>query len=154
MQDLIIFDLDDTLALTAHRTHFLLNNPPDWQAYYAACPQDSVFEPVAAIFYDHFVASRDMWIVSARSDLVREKTEDWLFMHGIYYSHLLMKSSDDIRPNADIKMRWLHDGTIPRERVLCAYDNELPVVNMYRAEGITCFHVLPGEADAQGFRVP
>ncbi len=141
MQDLVIFDLDDTLANTAHRAHLI----PDWSAYLAASVNDTPIAAVAAIFYDHFVASRDMWIVSARGEEVREQTEDWLYQQGIYYNKLLMRAVGDTRDAVDIKLRWLHDGTIPREHVLCAYDNELPVINMYLAEGITCFHVLPGD---------
>jgi hypothetical protein len=146
MQDLVIFDLDDTLALTAHRAHLLECDPIDWRAYETACVDDPVIMPVSAVFYDHFVASRDMWIACARSDAAREATEDWLFANGIYHSRLLLKSSDDMRPSADIKRNWLHDGTIPRDRILCAYDNEQAVVDMYRSEGITCFLVLPGAA--------
>jgi hypothetical protein len=143
MRDLVIFDLDDTLALTAHRAHLLREQPIDWDAYTAACVDDAPYEEVISVFCDHFTASRDMWIVSARSDSVRSHTEDWLFKHNIYYNRLLMRPAGDTREAADIKMRWLHDGTIPSERVLCAYDNEMPVVSMYRAEGVTCFHVLP-----------
>jgi hypothetical protein len=142
MQDLVIFDLDDTLAMTAHRAHLLLHAPVDWDAYNALCIHDAINEPVAAVFYDHFVASREMWIVSGRSERVREQTEDWLYKHGIYYGKLLLRAPGDERSPADVKLRWLHDGTIPKERVLCVYDNELPVINMYRAEGFNCFHVL------------
>jgi hypothetical protein len=115
MLDLVIFDLDDPSALT---------------------------EPAMAVFYDHFVSSRDMWILSGHSEDAREATEDWLYKQGVYYNRLLMRPAGDVREAADLKLRWLHDGTVPRERILCAYAHELPVINMYRAEGIPCFHVL------------
>jgi len=138
MLDLVIFDLDDTLARTAHRSHLLQDS---LDAYERASVYDTPNEAVAAVFYDHFTASRDMWIVTARSDVVLEETEDWLFKNGVYYSRLLMRPAGDTRDEIDIKLRWLHDGTIPRERVLCAYDNNPSVIDMYQAEGITCFHV-------------
>ena len=144
MRDLVIFDLDDTLALTEHRAHHLLTDPVDWSAYVADCHKDAPNEVLLAVFYDHFVASRDMWIVTARSDEVREQTEDWLYNNGCYYNRLIMRAAGDERSGADVKLRWLHDGTIPHERVLCAYDNESQVIDLYRALGITCFHVLSG----------
>jgi hypothetical protein len=145
VRDLVIFDLDDTLARTAHRAHLLLADPVDWDAYNALAGEDTPIEEVAAVFYDHFVASRDMWIVTARSEDVRELTEDWLYKHGLYYNKIIMRASGDNRDSVDVKLRWLHDGTIPKERVLCAYDNELAVARMYRDEGIVCFHVLSGD---------
>jgi hypothetical protein len=140
--DLVIFDLDDTLAWTGHRAYLLSAVPVDWDAYNALCVNDRVIDEVAAVFYDHFVASRDMWIVTARSESVRELTEDWLYKHGLYYNKIVMRAMGDNRASVDVKLRWLHDGTIPKDRVLCAYDNELAVAQMYRDEGITCFHVI------------
>lgn len=118
MLDLVIFDLAALVAAEAPN------------------------EPVIAVFYDHFVSSRDVWIAANRSEAEREQTEDWLYANGVYYGKLLMRPADDTRGVVDLKMRWLHDGTIPRERVLCAYDREAPVADMYRAEGIQCFLVL------------
>jgi len=115
MLDLVIFDLDDIPAMT---------------------------EPVMAVFYDHFCSSRDMWVLVGRSEEAREPTEDWLYKQGVYYNRLIMRPLGDERASAELKLRWLHDGTVPRDRILCAYANELPVVDMYRAEGIPCFHVL------------
>jgi hypothetical protein len=136
--DLILFGLDDALALTTHRAHLL----QDRAAYEAQCFGDAPNDRIMGAYYDHFVASRDMWVICSRSEAVREQTEDWLFMHGIYYAHLLLRPAADERASADLYLRWLHDGTIPRERVLCAYDSDPAVISMYRAEGIQCFHVL------------
>jgi hypothetical protein len=140
--DLVIFGLDDVLALTAHRAHL----QRDHATFEEQCFKDAPNDMVIGAFYDHFTASRDMWIVSPRSDRVREQTEDWLFLHGVYYSHLLMRAIGDDRPAADVALRWLHDGTIPKDRVLCAYDNDPAVISMYRAEGIQCFHVMGNDA--------
>lgn len=137
MQDLVIFDLSGTLTRPVPR-------PPDIAAYATAILGDSINAAVAAVFYDHFIASRDMWIVSARMEEVREATEDWLYAQGIYYNRLLMRPAGDTRAGLDIKLRWLHDGTIPRERVLCVYEDDPNVISMYQGEGITCFQVLPG----------
>jgi hypothetical protein len=136
VQDIVIFDLSGTLSKRTPR-------PNDLARYATAIVGDSVSVVMSSVFYDHFKACRDMWIVSARQEEVREATEDWLYVQGIYYNHLLMRAAGDTRPGLDIKRQWLRDGTIPKERVLCAYEDDLDIANMYRAEGITCFHVLP-----------
>jgi hypothetical protein len=138
MQDLVIFDLSGTLVKPVPR-------PSDLEAYAASISTDVINASVAAVFYDHFMASRDMWVVSTRKEEVREPTEDWLYHQGIYYNKLLMRPAGDMRDAIDIKLRWLHDGTIPRERVLCVYEDDPAMIQMYQGEGITCFHVLPGD---------
>ena len=37
---LAVFDLDNTLASTAHRQHFLERRPRDWEGFFAAAPED------------------------------------------------------------------------------------------------------------------
>lgn len=145
MRDLVLFDIGGSLASSTHRSHLLSAEPIDWDAYHACCANDAPIEEVLAIYYDHFVASRDMWIVSSRSEVVRESTEDWLLAHGVYFNKVLLRPIGDTRAAADVKLRWLHDGTVPRERVLCAYESDPSCVSMYRAEGISCFHVLLGD---------
>ena len=39
-KNIIIFDLDGTLALIEHRVHHITAETPDWQAFYAACVDD------------------------------------------------------------------------------------------------------------------
>lgn len=121
MLDLVIFDLETLLHGEA----------------------DSPYEPTLAVFYDHFVGSRDMWILSHRSEAEREPIEDLLYRQGVYYNRILMRAAGDERDAVEMKMRWLRDGTLPRERILCAYANDAASFGMYRAEGIPCFHVLP-----------
>lgn len=145
MRDLVLFDLGGTLASTAHRAHLLSAEPIDWDSYHARCVDDSPIEDISAIYCDHFVASRDMWIASSRSERAREDTEAWLLAHGIYFNKVLLRPLGDTRAPEDVKLRWLHDGTIPKERVLCAYESDPACVSMYRAEGIPCFHVLLGD---------
>ena len=146
MQDLVIFDLEGTLSRVDHVRQFAQPEPDDWEAYLTAIMREDVDPVLSAVFYDHFTASRDLWIATGRSERAREQTEDWLYLKGLYYNKLLMRAPGDTRYTAEIKLRWLHDGTIPKERVLCVYENDPEVVRMYQTEGITCFHLLRGDA--------
>ena len=149
LKDIVIFDLDGTLADVTHRRHFVEKPDKvdaDWRAFYAACTEDDVNRPVA----EAFDALRDcghyeVWIVSGRSDEVREATEQWLFVNDLEPHKLLMRSARDHQPDTKLKKAWLDDGTIPKGRVLCVFDDRDSVVAMWRAEGLACFQVAPGD---------
>lgn len=149
-KDLVIFDLDGTLALIEHRRP-LVEGPPgerNWPAFFAACVDDAPNWPVIAAFLAHLAAGHEVLIVSGRSDEVRAQTEEWISKHVLKGCGQgwgpIMRPAGDFTPDDQLKLRWLNDGTIDRERVLCAYDDRDRVVEMWRGQGIACFQVAPG----------
>lgn len=122
---------------------------PDWPAFFRACVDDEPNLPVIAALHAHRAAGHHIMIVSGRSDEVRAETEAWLFEHVFPGEACtfapIMRPAGDYTPDDQLKMRWLADGTIPRERVLCAYDDRDKVVAAWRAAGVPCFQVAPGD---------
>lgn len=149
MKDVVIFDLDGTLALIEHRRHLVEGKRQDWTAFYAACIDDEPNLPVIATLHAHRAAGHTVMIVSGRSDEVRPQTEAWLFQHVFTdepgMSPPIMRRAGDYTPDDMLKRQWLGDGTIPHERVLCAYDDRDKVVQMWRNAGVACFQVAPGD---------
>ena len=147
-REIVVFDLDGTLANIEHRRH-LIEKPEkvdaDWRAFYAACADDEPNHPVVAVWRAHGAAGHERWIVSGRSDEVSAKTAEWLARHALWPARLLMREARNHEPDVKLKRRWLNDGTIPRERVLCVYDDRSSVVAMWREEGLACFQVAPGD---------
>jgi len=45
-KNIIIFDLDGTLALIGHRVHHITSEKPDWTAFYTACADDLPNSPI------------------------------------------------------------------------------------------------------------
>lgn len=143
MKDVIVFDLDGTLALVDHRTHHIRGKEKDWKAFYEACDQDEPYEAVLAVARALVLNGYKLWIVSGREDSVRRKTADWLQRHHIAYDQLLMRPTGDYTADHDLKKRWL-ESTLPRDRILCVYEDRDNVVKMWRDAGIPCFQVAPG----------
>lgn len=146
MKDLILFDLDGTLADNSHRQHLL----PDWRAFFAACDRDLVNTPVAWLWDALRFASKQMdprvslWIVSGRSDEVRTETVAWLDRHGIRPEQLLMRSFMDHRPDDVLKKEWAVKHNLV-ERTLFVVDDRSKTVRMWRELGIPCFQVNDGD---------
>lgn len=145
---IVLFDLDGTLANVTHRRHHVekaRKKDADWRAFYAACEFDTVNIPVARCFDAHRAAGSQVWIVSGRSDEVKRQTEEWLGRNSLWPDRLLMRPQSNYEADVTLKQRWLHDGIIPRDRILCVYDDRTSVVNMWRSEGLACFQVAPGD---------
>ncbi|SDE63546.1 hypothetical protein [Kordiimonas lacus] len=139
----VIFDLDGTLADVDHRRH-LVNGPrPDWPSFYRSCVSDSPKHEVIGALKAHLKAGHRVEIWSGRSDEVRAHTHDWLEEHGIDPSLLTrMRDARDFTPDHILKRNWLMACDARPDAV---YDDRNKVVDMWRAEGIPCFQVAPGD---------
>ena len=149
---LYIFDLDGTLADCQHRTPILSETDGQrWRRFYAACGEDSPIYPVLATM--EFLRQRgaEIWIFSGRSAEVRDLTVEWLlahtgFMRSELETALTMRDEGDHRADDIVKREWL-DGMLvdDRQRLVAAFDDRDRVVAMWRAAGVQCFQVAPGD---------
>lgn len=155
MKPLYIFDLDGTLANIEHRLYFIENGRNDWRSFYRACGSDEPI-PAAITTLQCLQRSRaEIWIWTGRSDEVRRDTEEWLVQNGIWRSRLnpfrapealLMRRAGDHRPDVEVKREWLSMLEPPEHRRLTAvFEDRKSVVQMWRATGVPCFQVAPGE---------
>ena len=142
MRDFYVFDLDGTLADCTHRLHHL--DRKDWRAFFAACPDDSPIEHTLGILRALVKCYQRVEIWSGRSDEVRTQTEDWLDRNMVRPELLTrMRRAGDHRPDDVVKREFLID--CGNDRPTLIFDDRRRVVDMWRAEGIPCFHVAPGE---------
>lgn len=150
MKNIIIFDLDGTLANCEHRLHYLSQTPKDWRGFFAECGRDTPIDHTIRIFKAVGEARigapyYQRWIVSGRSDECRAQTEKWLSKHIGNYDHLIMRKAGDHTDDAELKISWLRDGTIPKEKVLCIFEDRKRVVDAWRTEGLPVYHVAEGD---------
>lgn len=142
----VVFDLDGTLALNAHRQHFLQRAPKDWDAWHAACPQDVVNPAVMCALDAHELAGHRVEIWSGRSDRVRAETIAWMELHCIDPSLLTrMRPAGDHRPDVILKRGWLSESRVTGRGPDLVYDDRDAAVAMWREAGVPCFQVAPGE---------
>ena len=81
-------------------------------------------------------------IFSGRSKGTIHTTKQWLNKHNVPWSRLFMRPIKDFTPDDILKKDWLDD--IGKNNVLCTFDDRQKVVDMWRANGISCFQVAPG----------
>jgi phosphoglycolate phosphatase-like HAD superfamily hydrolase len=136
-----VFDLDGTLADCSHRQH--LAEAGDWDAFFAACPDDKPILPTIELLlrlWNTRTVKIEIW--SGRSDAVRPQTEEWLCRHGIQGNLLTcMRTAGDHRPDDELKLEFLRGTEAPD----IIFDDRKRVVDMWRREGLVCFQVAPGD---------
>lgn len=159
MRPLYIFDLDGTLALIEHRRHFVNRPKPDWQAFYAACVDDSPNVPVIRTLKSLRKSGAEIWIWSGRGAEVAGETEEWLYKHGCLKTTMflhwepfrppesfMMRPVGNYTPDEQLKLGWLAEMEPPeRRRLTAVFDDRDKVVRMWRENGVPCFQVEKGD---------
>src|SRR5262245_37403492 len=140
-KNIIIFDLDGTLALIEHRVHHITSEKLDWTTFYAACADDLPNSPLITVYRALARQGYELWIVSGRSDEVIEQTMAWLKHHVGDFHTLIMRNASDHQPDHKLKRSWVEDGTILQDRGLVVFEDRASVVKMWRELWFSCLQV-------------
>lgn len=144
---LYVFDLDGTLADLRHRLHFIKNGNKDYDSFYAMTHADSpILGNIRTLMMLREFA--DIWFVTGRPERTRQMTVDWLAVyaqHKVQPEHLIMRPDDctvaDYRWKAQVYGSMLQED---QERLIAVFEDRQRCVDMWRALGITCYQVAPG----------
>ncbi|NEY31269.1 hypothetical protein GTU99_03435 [Streptomyces sp. PRKS01-65] len=132
---LAVFDLDNTLADTAHRQRFLECRPRDWDAFFAAAPHDPPLAEGIALARAS-AEECDVVYLTGRPERCRRDTLDWLAAHGLPRGRVYMRRDGDRRPARRTKLEILRRLARTREIRVLVDDDELVCEDAER-EGFT-----------------
>jgi hypothetical protein len=129
---LAVFDLDNTLADTAHRQPFLERRPRDWDGFFAAAPHDPPLPEGIALVLE---SARECEVVylTGRPERCRRDTLDWLAAHGLPEGRVYMRRNNDRRPARRTKLEILGRLARAREIRVLVDDDELVCEDAERA---------------------
>jgi beta-phosphoglucomutase-like phosphatase (HAD superfamily) len=129
---LAVFDLDNTLADTAHRQRFLERSPRDWDAFFAAAPQDPpIAEGIALVLES--AKECEVVYLTGRPERCRRDTLAWLTAQGLPEGRVFMRRNDDRRPARRTKLEILRRLARTREIRVFVDDDELVCEDAERA---------------------
>jgi hypothetical protein len=138
MDDLVIFDIDGTLANHAWRKNHL----PDYDAYHEGISADLPIQATVRLARLLHESGVEVKLWTGRPDIHRMITIGWLAYHRIPFSTLWMRQPKDLRHDWQIKSDWLTDLTHPP---IMIFEDRNSVVKMVRDRGIICFQVAEGD---------
>lgn len=140
----VLCDLDNTIALTHHRQHFVREKHKDWDAFFAACVDDPPNQRMIELLRT-LTLVYPICIVSGRSDIVLRETEEWLANHGVPYDELIMRKHEDNMPDDELKKSWAIARGWSPNNVAVVFDDRDKLVAMWRSLGLFCCQVAYGD---------
>jgi hypothetical protein len=147
-KDIILCDLDGTLAEISHRLHLVKTDRPNWDEFYDSCDLDSVnmwCREVLSSWLNPLMPWRKVFIVSARRQHLYKKTMRWLSTNQVEFSKLILVRPDgNHEEDQELKRRWLHQSGL-KDRILLVIDDRSKVCKMWREEGLTCLQCADWE---------
>lgn len=133
-----IIDLDNCISDDAWRMHLCEMHHPKpndryWK-YHDACHLD---QHENSDIIREIAARHRILVFTSRPEIVRHKTESWLWKWRIPHEHLLMRPNDSHTPSVDLKREMLnHARSIIQSEIVHAIDDRLDILTMYEQEGI------------------
>lgn len=145
MAKVIVFDVDGTLANCEHRRHFVASKPKNWPAFNRAMKHDLPHDDIIWLYKLMEAAGNTMIIASGRGDEDRQVTTDWLASVGVVPTAIYMRPAKDYRSDDLIKAELLAQIRANHGEPYMVVDDRNQVVDMWRANGVRCLQVAPGD---------
>lgn len=135
----VVIDIDGVIADVRHRLRHVEGRPKNWDAFFAAAPQDP---PLAAgidrarlLAQDH-----DLVFLTGRPERCRIDTQRWLGQHNVPPGELIMRRAGDRRPARVTKLEEL-ERLRSEHDVRVVLDDDVGVVDAVRDAGFAVEHV-------------
>jgi phosphoglycolate phosphatase-like HAD superfamily hydrolase len=142
-EEIVIFDIDGTLADVSERIHHVRKKPKNWDAFFEGMAQDRAVRSIVRLCNLMFDSGFKVILCSGRNEEHRAETIEWLNKQGVRYHELLLRRDGDRRSDVAVKREIL--AGIDKSRVLFVVEDRSRVVEMWRSEGLVCLQCAPGE---------
>lgn len=100
MTDIVVFDLDSTIADTTHRQHMTPRKQRErgvegwtWTDYSMLCAEDALIEGMKALINLLRASGNKVFILSGRNDEAGELSRAWLLEHNVHFDLLRLRPS-------------------------------------------------------------
>ena len=141
--EIVIFDIDGTLADISGRVHHVRKTPKDWDAFFRGMSRDKAVRSMVRLCNLLHAAGLRVVLCSGRNESHRAETVSWMERQGVNYDELRLRRDGDFRSDVVVKREMLTG--IDKARVLFVVEDRSRVVEMWRAEGLVCLQCAPGE---------
>lgn len=145
MAQIIIVDIDGTIADISHRKHFLESTPKDWDAFYKACIGDKPITTILDMVW-HLSYEYEIVFCSGRREDCRQDTIAWLGKYIDLQNYtLLLRPNRDFRPDHIVKPELVRKQGIDFRSIAFVLEDRKSVVEAWRKLGLICLQCAEGD---------
>lgn len=134
----VIFDIDGTLMDETHRAEYRLRK--EHMKYFDLCHLDEPIIPAIEMMNEYKERGYEVWLMTGRAEICREKTESSLSACGAKYDKLKMRSMDVRIPDYVLKPAWVSK-YVGLERVEAVFDDQEKVLEGFRSKGLNAVDI-------------
>lgn len=145
-KNIIVVDIDGTIAKVGDRLKYLQQDKKDWDAFYEHCGEDEPIKDMCSLVSDLYKLGYKIVFCTGRRESVREKTRNWLTQNVIstYDDELLMRKDGDWRHDTEVKPELLQKAGITPDDVYFILEDRNSMVAKWRELGYRCLQVNDG----------
>lgn len=141
MSNIVIVDIDGTIADGNHRLHHLQKEPRDWEAFYEEVhmdePHHDVIGMVNALAEQYMIV-----LLTGRREETREATETWLHEHEVSFHALIMRPEGN---RVDDHIWKIQVGRLfGLNNIAFVVEDRNRIVEAWREAGVRCVQVADG----------
>lgn len=145
MKNIVVVDIDGTIAKVGDRLKYLQQGKKDWDSFYEHCDEDEPIKDVISIIEDLYFEGRNIVFCTGRRESVRFKTVVWIQKNCFSNFDLLMRPDGDFRHDTMVKPELLATAGYTPDKVLCIFEDRDSMVSRWRDLGYRCLQVDRGD---------
>lgn len=133
-KNIVICDIDGTIANNDHRQHFL-EGKKDWDGFFSDLINDKPIHQVIKKVIDLESQGNKIVFLTGRPERYSESTEKWLDNYFNFSYELILRKDNDRREKLSVK-KEMFSNNFDTKKVLCIIENDLDLINMWKKMGL------------------
>lgn len=140
MANIILCDIDGTVANNDHRQHYL-EGKKDWDGFFSELSNDVPIYSIIEKVKNHQSEGKDIIFLTGRPERYREKTELWLKKYFDFKFKLLMRKDKDLRDKVIAKEELLKESSIQSAFIHLVFENDEDLIKYWKAKEVSVHQV-------------
>tara|TARA_B100001121_G_scaffold263391_1_gene244217 strand:+ start:1188 stop:1613 length:426 start_codon:yes stop_codon:yes gene_type:complete len=130
MANIILCDIDGTIANNDHRQHFL-EGKKDWEGFFSELVNDLPIQIIIDKVIQEQVNGKEIVFLTGRPERYRYSTTLWLKEHFDFEFKLLMRNDGDQRNKLEIK-KEIFKKNFKSDEIYCVFENDYELIKMWK----------------------
>ena len=130
MANIILCDIDGTVANNDHRQHFL-EGKKDWDGFFSELVNDLPIQIIIDKVIQEQVSGKEIVFLTGRPERYRNSTTLWLKEYFYFEFKLLMRNDSDQRNKLKIKKEIFENNFHPDE-IFCVFENDKELIKLWK----------------------